>query len=175
MAESNAGKVPAWYYAAGAAGVFLAYTLYKRTRKPAVSAAPTPAPASSVTPVVAAGSYGQDYTGAIQNLQTSISQLNQNQTSSPSSTTSAGTITATSANQAFAGGGFEPNSSQPLKQYTPVSSNSHVYTVIKDLGEALALGGGNLYYQPNPGQFSPIPGGSVNSLAAGTPFFRQVV
>jgi hypothetical protein len=174
----NAGKVPAWYYAAGAAGVFIAYTFYKRLSGP--KAAPmAPATSATSTPVVPAGSYGSDYTGAIENLQTSINKLQTAQTTSPSTTTSAGAITATAANQVLAGAGYRPDDKQPLKQYTPISSNSKLYLLVTgngfgDLLEAVTVGGGGLYYEPNPGQFSLIPGGSVNNLAAGTPLYRQV-
>ena len=175
----NAGKVPAWYYAAGAGGVFIAYTLYKRFTAPKATATPAPV-MSTTTPVVPAGSYGSDNTGAIQNLQQSIDQLNKAQTTSPSSTTSAaaitaGAITGTSANQTFTGSGWVPNASQPQKTVTPVSANNHVYTAITDLVQAATLGGANLYYQPLPGLFTSLPANSVNSLSPGTPLFRQVV
>lgn len=174
----NAGKVPAWYYIAGAGGVFVAYTLYKRLSG---SNAPAPAPATSTTtPVVAAGSYGSDYSGAITNLQQSIDQLNKNQTVSPTSSTTAAAITAgaisgTKTNQTYVGSGWVPNATQPQKQQTPVSANNHVYTAITDLFQAATTGAQNLYYQPLPGLFTPIPNGSVNSLLAGTPLYRQVV
>jgi len=174
----NAGKVPAWYYIAGAGGVFVAYTLYKRLSN---SNAPAPAPATSTTtPVVAAGSYGSDYSGAITNLQQSIDQLNKNQTVSPTSSTAAaaitaGAITGTKLNETYIGSGWVPNATQPQKTATPVSSNNHVYTAVADIFQAITTGAQNLYYQPLPGLFSPLPNGSVNSLSAGTPLFRQVV
>jgi hypothetical protein len=173
----NAGKVPAWYYIAGAGGVFVAYTLYKRLS--GSKAAPAPATSTS-TPVVAAGSYGSDYSGAITNLQQSIDELNKSQKTSPSSTTSAaaitaGAITGTKDNQTYVGSGWVPNATTPQKTATPVSSNNHVYTAVADIFQAVTTGAQNLYYQPLPGLFSPIPNGSVNSLSAGTPLFRQVV
>lgn len=175
----NAGKVPAWYYIAGAGGVFVAYTLYKRISTPKAAPAATPAMSTS-TPVVAAGSYGSDYTGAITNLQQSVDALNKSQTTATSSTTNAAAITAgaiagTSANEVFTGSGWAPNATQAQKTLTPVSSNGHVYTAITDLLQAATIGGGNLWYQPLPGLFTPLPSGSVNSLSAGTPLFRQVV
>ena len=157
-----------------AGGVFLAYTLYKRVRKPA-SAAPVQAPASSTTPVVAAGSYGQDYSGELSNINQQLQALSKAQTTSPTTTTSAGAIVANAANQIFRGAGYAPNDSQPQKQWTPVSSNNHIYTVITDLTQAATIGGAGLYYEPNPGQFTLIPGASVNNLVAGTPIYRQVI
>lgn len=175
MAEINvsAGKVPVWYYATGAGAVYVAYTFYKRLSGPkTVAAAPV---ASTTTPVVAAGSYGTDYTGAIANLQTSVDQLNKNATT-PGATAPkfSGAITATAANQILAGAGYQPDTKQAQKQFTPISSNSKIYLLVSDLLQAVTVGGNSLYYEPNPGQFSLIPGASVNNLAAGTPIYRQV-
>ena len=174
MAEINVspGKVPVWYYPAGAAAVYVAYTFYKRLSGPK-TVAPAPA-ASTSTPVVAAGSYGTDYTGAIENLQNSINQLNQNATT-PGATAPkfAGAITATAANQILSGAGYQPDTKQAQKQFTPISSNSKTYLLVSDLLQAVTVGGNALYYEPNPGQFALLPGGSVNNLAAGTPIYRQ--
>ena len=172
----NAGKVPVWYYAAGAAGLYVAYTVYKRVSGGSKTSVSTTTPAgSSSTPVVAAASYGQDYSGELANINQQLQALQKPQTTSPSTTTTAGAIIATAANQVLSGAGYQPDAKQPQKQFTPISSNNHVYLVVPDLLQAATVGGANLYYEPNPGQFSLIPGASVNNLAAGTPFYRQVI
>ena len=172
---SAAGKVPVLYWVAGAGGLFVAYTFYKRIRSTGSAPAAAPVAATS-TPVVAAQSYGQDYTGQFANIQQQLQSL---QNPSPASSTTAGTkyagaITPTAANQVLSGSGYEPNANQPQKKYTPVSSNSHLYIAVTDLLEAGLLGGANLYYQPTAGVFALIPGGSVNNLSAGTTIYRQV-
>jgi hypothetical protein len=169
----NAGKVPVWYYAAGAGAIFVAYTFYSRIRS---SGSSTPAASSTSTPVVAAGSYGQDYSGELANIQMQLQSLQNpdNGTTTTLATRFLNAITPSAANQILVGSGYQPNNNQPQKQYTPVSSNSHLYLAVTDLAEAALLGGDNLYYQPTPNVFAALPGGSVNNVAKGTPFFRQI-
>ena len=169
----NAGKVPVWYYAAGAGAIFVVYTVYSRIRSAGSS---TPAATSTSTPVVAAGSYGQDYSGELANIRTQLQSLQNpdNGTTTSLATRFLGAITPSSANQTLVGSGYQPNVNQPQKQYTPVSSNSNLYLAVTDLAEAALIGGNNLYYQPTPNVFAALPGGSVNNVAKGTPFFRMI-
>ena len=172
----NAGRVPAWYYVAGAGVLFVGFTFYRRFRSASSTATPAPA-ATASTPVVAAGSYGgPDYTGELANIQQQLQALNAPTTNTTGTTATkfTGAITPTAANQTLSGSGYQPNNNQAQKQWTPLSANSHLYLAVTDLMQAVTLGGTNLYYEPTVGVFSLIPGGSINNLTPGTTIYRQV-
>jgi hypothetical protein len=173
----NAGKIPVWYYALGAGGLYVAYTLYRRFTTPATPAAEpaAPAPIATATGIIPSGSYGRDFSGELANINQQLASMNRAQSVPASSSAASITpITATAANSVLSGAGYQPNQNQQAKQFTPVTSGGKIFITVTDLLQAATLGGQNLFYQPQPGVFALIPGGSVNSLAAGTPFFRQV-
>jgi hypothetical protein len=168
----NAAGIPAWYYAAAAGGVFVAYTLYKRISAPKTT--PAPAAAPTLTPIVPAGSYGQDYSGQLINLTQQLQDLQQ-AVSVPANqvATTVKAITGTAANETKLGAGYVPNLGNVYGKATPVSSQGHTYVNVSDLATAYAIGK-DLYYQPTPGVFQTF-GGSFNNLAPNTPIFQQVV
>lgn len=175
MAIIEPGKpIPVWIYGAGAAGLFIAYTLYSRSRKKSAAATPTPKAAASTTstPVVAASSYGNNQNaGAISNIEQQLQRLNATQATTQGAAASSGV--ATSDNQQFVGSGYYPKADTPEGRGAPISANGHRYQWVPNPDAAAALGGfNNLYIQPVPGLFvKNTPGTPV---VGGTPLFAQV-
>lgn len=167
----NAGRpVPVWWYAAGAGGLFVAWTFYKRFR---ASSTPAAAPTPTMQPVtVPAGSYGQDYSGEIANLYSSIQNLSNTQTSTGTQAANKPFV-GTKDTETKIGGGYVPSETAPQKAATPISANNHVYLNVPDLASAFSIGLNNLYYQPTPGIFQTF-GGSFNNLPPSTPVFRMI-
>jgi len=178
-------QIPLWYYGAGAGGLFVLYYLYSRSKKNAAAkaAAATPmaaATTASTTPVVPAGSYGQDNSGAIQNIEQQLATLNASQAATQGSAASSGIPTTPTPTT------YAPPTDQTLIQplYAPgntasygyannpgklvTGSDGHTYQAVtysgkpgEQSGQQLSAQGIPQYYQPLPGIFSPSSGNSA--------------
>lgn len=182
MAIIEPGKpIPVWIYGAGAAGLFIAYTLYSRSRKKSAAATPTPKAATTATstPVVAASSYGNNQNaGAISNIEQQLQRLNASQATTQGAAASSGVngIMATAENQVQSGSGYYPKPDAAGPRSQRINANGSTYVWVPNEAAAGALGGfNNLYVQPVPGLFTKnTPGTVLNNSNGPTPLFAKV-
>ena len=174
-------QIPVWYYGAGAGGLFVLYYLYSRSKKNAAAkaAAATPmaaAPTASTTPVVPAGSYGQDNSGAIQNIEQQLATLGASQATTQGSAALSGIpttptpttyapITGETLIQPLYAPGNTASYGTPsnLTQLTK-GNDGHTYQAVPyggQTGQQLTAQGIKLFYQPLPGVFSPTTGNTA--------------
>lgn len=162
-------QIPMWYYGAGAGGLFVLYYLYSRSKKnaAATAAAATPmaaATTASTTPVVPAGSYGQDNTGAIQNIEQQLATLNASQAATQGSAASSGiptTPTPTLIQPLYAPGNTASYGTPSDLTQLVKGNDGHTYQAVPyggQSGQQLTAQGIKLFYQPIPGVFSPTTG-----------------
>ena len=169
-------QIPLWYYGAGAGGLFVLYYLYSRSKKNAAAkaAAATPmaaATTASTTPVVPAGSYGQDNSGAIQNIEQQLATLNASQAATQGSAASSGipttptpTLTPTLIQPLYAPGNTASYGTPSNLTQLTKGSDGHTYQAVPyggQTGQQLTAQGIKLFYQPLPGVFSPTTGNTA--------------
>lgn len=163
------GKTPTWYYVAGAVALVGVYYFWSKSKASTAAASTTAAGAGTSSGAgTAAGSYGN-----AGDLAALAPYLNQG---SSSTSTSGASYTAPS-NLASIGSGYGINtgSSNPSTTPIPSASGANYVQVSSANIQQLAAAGQQVYYQPAPGVFSPIPAGSgqynLGGLAGNTPLF----
>jgi len=177
---SRKGKpIPPLYIAGGAGAVFVLYYLYSSSKKKAAAtAAATPmaaATSAATTPVVPAGSYGQDNSNALNNVAQQLASLQASQAATQGAAAQSGIATPyasptgeTLIQPLYAPGntasyGYPGNTSQLV-----TGADGHTYQAVsysgkpgEQSGQQLAAQGIPQYYQPLPGVFSPSSGNSA--------------
>lgn len=155
-------QIPTWYYAVGAAGIALVYFLYSRSKTNAAAAAQAAAAQSAATvpatatPVVPASSYGN--AGDLSALLPYLTNL---QGAQSAATTGATTPQYTQAQitQQLAAASTPSGSgySTPLSALQAAGLNYVPLTAATAHQLQLSNPSATVYYQPQPGIFSPIP------------------
>jgi hypothetical protein len=176
--------VPTWYYIAGAGALIVAYYAYAKSQaNKAAASTSTAGSGGGVSAGTAAGSYGN--AGDLAALAPYLNSTSAAASTSGASTTNSPFVLPSGENFIGSGYGFGPSaegngqlgniipSSTPA---TSISGASYIEVPQANIG-ALSGSGQQVYYQPAPGVFTPLPSGAgvgnLKGLVGTTPLFIQ--